>query len=449
MSQTLVRRASELLDRPISRRGFLRRLTYGATALAAAPLAYSLKPGTAYAAICSCSGQSCDCNSTCCDGYTEFCCSITGQNVCPSGTIPAGWWKADGSGVCDNALGPQPRYYLDCNIEDVGSCPGTPACNGNGTCSGNCQNPHVFGCGCANGDCGLRKSGCTAFRYGQCNQDVAFVGPIVCRVVTCTAPWIWDDSCTTTSATDNNTAFHNAPCLGQPAALPNVGIPIVGDWEGDGIMSPGMFVNGTWHLRRSDGQPNIVFNFGNVGDLPVVGDWNGDGTDTPGVFRRGTWYLRNSNTTGVANISFGFGDPGDTPFAGDWAGNGIDRPGLHRRSDGRVYLRNSHTTGIADIDFFFGNPGDIPVIGDFDGDGEDTVSLYRPSQQRFYIINRLGSNNGGLGAADYFYNYGIAGDRPLAGDWNGDGVDSPGVFRGGTFYLRNSNSTGAANLVYQ
>ncbi|HEX9761503.1 MAG TPA: hypothetical protein VGA97_00250, partial [Acidimicrobiia bacterium] len=64
-------------------------------------------------------------------------------------------------------------------------------------------------------------------------------------------------------------------------------------------------------------------------------------------------------------------------------------------------------------------------------------------------INRLGSNNGGLGAADYFYTYGISGDRPLAGDWNGDGVDSPGVFRGGTFYLRNSNSTGAANLVYQ
>ncbi len=445
MSRTLVKRATDLLDRPVSRRGFLRRLTYGATALATAPLAYALKPGTAYAAICTCSGQSCDCNSLCCDGYTEFCCSLTGQNVCPSGTVPAGWWKADGSGVCDNSAGPQPRYYLDCNVSDCGGC----GCGGSGICSGNCQNPHVFGCGCANGDCGLRKAGCTGFRYGQCNQEMTCVGPIVCRVVTCTAPWVWDASCTTTSATDNNTRFHNAPCLGGPTALPNVGIPVVGDWEGDGIVTPGMFVNGTWHLRRSDGGPNIVFNFGNSGDLPIVGDWNGNGVDTPGVVRNGTWYLRNSNSTGIADLSFMFGDAGDTPFAGDWTGNGIDTPGLHRRSDGRVYLRNSNTTGIADIDFFFGNAGDIPIVGDFNNDGRDTVSLYRPSLQRFYIINRLGSNQGGLGAADFFYTYGNSGDRPLAGDWNGSGVDSPGVFRSGTFYLRNSHSSGAADLVYQ
>ncbi len=442
---TLVSRATEALDRPISRRGFLRRLTYGATALAAAPLAYALRPGTAYAAICSCSGSSCTCGALCCDGWTEFCCTLTGQNVCPSGTIPAGWWKADGSGVCDNSSGPQPRYYLDCNTTDCGSC----GCGESGLCSGNCQDPHVYTCQCANGNCGLRKTSCTAFRYGQCNQDVACVGPIVCRVVTCTAPWVWDDACEPTPVLTAPTATHNAPCLGGPTPLPDTGIPVVGDWTGSGVTMPGMYVNGRWHLRRSDGQPNIVFDFGNPGDLPVVGDWNGDGVDTPGVVRNGTWYLRNSNSAGVAHLTFGFGDPGDTPFAGDWNGDGVDTPGLHRRSDGRVYLRNSNTTGIADIDFFFGNPGDIPVIGDFDDDGRDTVSLYRPSQQRFYIINRLGQNKGGLGAADYFYTYGIPGDLPLAGDWNDDGVDSPGAFRAGTFYLRNDNSSGSADIVYQ
>jgi hypothetical protein len=212
---------------------------------------------------------------------------------------------------------------------------------------------------------------------------------------------------------------------------------------------PGMFVNGRWHLRRSDGGPNIVFDYGDTGDFPIVGDWNGDGVDTPGVVRGAMWYLRNSNTSGVADLTFMYGNPGDNPFAGDWNGDGRDTPGLHRRSDGRVYLRNSNTTGIADIDFFFGNPGDVPVVGDFDGDGRDTVSLYRPSLQTFYIINRLGSNQGGLGAADYFFTYGNSGDRPLAGDWNGDGVDSAGVFRAGTFYLRNSNSTGSADVIYQ
>ncbi|MGB7861268.1 MAG: hypothetical protein WBM90_12285 [Acidimicrobiia bacterium] len=442
MSSTLVRRASEILDRPVSRRGFLRRLVYGATALTVAPMSYMLRPGTAYAAICSCSGQSCNCGDTCCDGYTEFCCSMYGENVCPTGTIPMGWWKADGSGICDDQTGAKPRYYLDCNIADCGGC----GCGSNGICSGACQEPDVYTCGCGNGNCGYRKTACTGFRYGQCNQEVACVGPIVCRVVTCTPPWVWDDSCTTTSATDNNTRFHDAACLRDADPLPN-GRPVIGDWTGDGIQTPGIFANGVWHLRRSDGGPNIVFTFGASGDLPIVGDWNGDGVDTPGVFRRGTWHLRNSNTTGVADFSFGYGDPGDSPFVGDWTGNGIDTPGLYRRSDGKVYLRNTNTTGFADIEFFFGIPLDLPIAGDFNGNGQDTVSIYRPSEQRFYIINKLGKDNGGLGFAEYSYRYGAPGDVPLIGDYNGDGVDTPGIYRSGTFYLRNQNSAGNAHLV--
>ncbi|HVR80203.1 MAG TPA: hypothetical protein VMS99_17665, partial [Acidimicrobiia bacterium] len=375
ISQTLVRRASEALDRPISRRNFLQRMTLGAAAISVAPVTYLFKPVTAYAAICSCSGQSCDCGDLCCDGYTAFCCEITGQNACPSGTVPAGWWKADGSGICDDASGAQPRYYIDCNVSDCGGC----SCGSGGVCSGSCQNPQVFACGCANGDCHLRKASCTHFRYGQCNQDIRCVGPIVCRVVTCTAPWVWDSSCTTTSATDNNTRFHDAPCLnggsggGGATALPS-GIPLIGDWTGSGIETPGVFARGRWHLRRADGGPNIVFDYGLSTDTPIVGDWNGDGIDTPGVVRNGQWFLRNSNSAGMAHLSFYYGVPGDSPFAGDWTGNGIDTPGLHRRSDGKVYLRNTNTQGVADIEFFFGIPNDIAVPGDFDGDGRDTVS---------------------------------------------------------------------------
>jgi hypothetical protein len=433
-----------MFDRDVSRRGFLRRLTFGATALSVAPLTYLLRPGTAYAAICSCSGQDCDCSDLCCDGYTEFCCSIIGENVCPSGTVPAGWWKADGSGICDNASGPQPRYYLDCNVQDCGTC----GCNASGVCRGDCQEPQTYTCGCANGDCHLRKASCTGFRYGQCNQDIACVGPIVCRVVTCTPPWVWDESCTTTLAIDNNTRFHNAPCLNDPDPLPS-GIPVIGDWTGSGRDMPGVFADGIWHLRRAGGGPNIVFAFGNRGDQPIVGDWTGDGVDTPGVVRAGRWYLRNSNTSGPADLSFGYGDPGDVPFAGDWTGDGVDTAGLYRRSDGKVYLRNSNTTGIADIEFFFGIPLDLPVIGDFNGNGRDTVSLYRPSEQRFYIINQLGRDGGGLGFAEYSFQYGAPRDIPLAGDFDANGVDSAGIYRSGTFYLRNSNSAGVADLVFR
>jgi hypothetical protein len=274
---------------------------------------------------------------------------------------------------------------------------------------------------------------------------MACVGPIVCRVVTCTPPWIWDDSCTTTSATDNNTRFHNAACLADPAALPQ-GIPLMGDWTGSGEDMPGVFVNGRWHLRPANGGPNIVFDFGNPGDFPVVGDWNGDGIDTPGLFRSGRWFLRNSNSAGPHDLAFDFGDPGDTPIAGDWTGGGVSTPGLFRRSDGRVFLRTSNTTGIADIAFFFGIPGDIPIPGDYTGDGVDTVSIYRPSEQRFYIINRLGANGGGLGAADYSFMFGNPGDRPVVGDFDGNGVDSVGVYRGGSWYLRNANSSGSPDI---
>ena len=57
----------------------------------------------AYAAVCNCQGQGCPCGSICCDGYTEFCCTLTGSNGCPPGTITAGWWKVDGSQFCGGA----------------------------------------------------------------------------------------------------------------------------------------------------------------------------------------------------------------------------------------------------------------------------------------------------------------------------------------------------------
>ncbi len=190
MVGTLVSKASSALANRTDRRGFLVKTAVAGSALAAAPKRFALQPISAYAAICTCSGSSCDCGSPCCDGYTEFCCTITGRNSCPPGTALGGWWKADGSGYCGG-----PRYYLDCN-----TTPGN-----SGVCS----------CGCANGNCNNRKSCCTRFRYGQCHQEIAVMGAIHCRVVTCTPPWQLDATCTRTERTDQNTRFHDAPCLHQ------------------------------------------------------------------------------------------------------------------------------------------------------------------------------------------------------------------------------------------
>ncbi|MEZ5176653.1 MAG: PQQ-dependent sugar dehydrogenase [Acidimicrobiia bacterium] len=161
----------------------------------------------------------------------------------------------------------------------------------------------------------------------------------------------------------------------------------------------------------------------------------------------GIWNLRND--AGHTH-SFYYGNPADTPFAGDWDCDGIDTPGLYRQSDGYGYLRNANTQGIAIISFFFGNPGDIPIAGDFDGDGCDTVSVYRPSEGRVYIINSIGDGDEGLGAAEVAYYFGIPGDVPFTGDFNGDGIDTVGLYRQSTGYLyfRNSHTQGVADYEF-
>ncbi len=160
--------------------------------------------------------------------------------------------------------------------------------------------------------------------------------------------------------------------------------------------------------------------------------------------RQGLWVLMNSRGFGTP---FFFGNPGDTPVMGDWDCDGIDTPGLFRTSDAFAYLSNANRSQIADIRFFFGDPSDLPLAGDWDGDGCDTLSIYRPSEQRFYIVNELGENEGGLGPADFSFGFGDPGDKPVVGDWDGDGIDEVGLHRESTgfFYWRNTLTTGVAS----
>jgi len=184
-SQRLVHRASALFSGRTSRRSFLTRTAMVGSALAVGPIDFLLKPGTAYAYVCG----------TCSDGWTAFCCTINGgKNVCPPNSFVAGWWKADNAAYCCGAA----RYIIDCNA----------------TCPTKCS------CRCAGDSCDGRRTCCNQFRYGQCHTEIACYGPVVCRVATCTPPWKYDPSCTTTSATDNNTVNHGAPCLTTDCGTP-------------------------------------------------------------------------------------------------------------------------------------------------------------------------------------------------------------------------------------
>ncbi len=201
--------------------------------------------------------------------------------------------------------------------------------------------------------------------------------------------------------------------------------------------------NGALFLKNSNttGFADIAVNYGVPGDYPVVGDWDGDGDATIGIYRNGVFYLRNSNTAGFADIVFPFGLPGDQPVAGDWNNDGKDTIGVYR--NGTFFLRNTNSTGAPSAAFALGIPGDVGIAGDWDGNGFDTTGVFRPSNGALYL-----KNTNTTGFADIQINYGIGGDKPITGDWNNDGVDTIGVYRNGTFYLRNSNSIGFADIVF-
>jgi serine-aspartate repeat-containing protein C/D/E len=121
-----------------------------------------------------------------------------------------------------------------------------------------------------------------------------------------------------------------------------------------------------------------VFQYGVKGDIPVVGDWNGDGIFTVGIFRNGTWFLDmdGDGRWSKGDIAIEYGQDGDLPVVGDWTGDGISKLGIYR--DGKFYLdtNNNHQIDATDKVFALGRPGDRPVSGDWNGDGVDEVGVY-------------------------------------------------------------------------
>jgi hypothetical protein len=68
-----------------------------------------------------------------------------------------------------------------------------------------------------------------------------------------------------------------------------------------------------------------------------------------------------------------------------------------------VYFRNSNSTGVADNQFIYGDPGDKIVAGDWNGDGTDTIGVYRPSENVFFLkhSNQQGVADASFLAGDY------------------------------------------------
>ncbi|MCA9135551.1 MAG: hypothetical protein KDB00_02300, partial [Planctomycetales bacterium] len=140
------------------------------------------------------------------------------------------------------------------------------------------------------------------------------------------------------------------------------------------------------------GASDHYFAFGpgnNAGWIPLVGDWNGDGTDTIGLYQPdiSLFHLKDSFTPGASDHYFAFGPGGNAgwiPMVGDWNGDGIDTIGLYEPEFSRFHLKDSFTPGASDYYFAYGpggNAGWTPLSGDWDGPSDAPVSNNDPPAQ--------------------------------------------------------------------
>jgi hypothetical protein len=163
---------------------------------------------------------------------------------------------------------------------------------------------------------------------------------------------------------------------------------------------------------RLSKRAELVIAFGQAGDVPVVGDWDGDGRTTIGVFRAGQFLLRYTNTPGEPDVIINCGAAGDVPLAGDWDGDEQATIGVYTPAMGLFRLRNALADeATADILMLWGGPDYQPVSGDWDGDGVTTIGLYSRSGE--FLLR----NTHTAGAPDYRFILGLGEGAPLAGCW--------------------------------
>ncbi len=115
----------------------------------------------------------------------------------------------------------------------------------------------------------------------------------------------------------------------------------------------------------------------------------------------------------------------------------VSSPAVFRASDGTWYIQTNNGAALMQS---WGLPGDIPVTGDYDGDGDSDFAVWRPSNGSWYVLP-----SGNL-QAPTVQQWGLPGDVPVPGDYDGDGRVDFAVWRPseGNWYILPSSRPGTA-----
>ncbi|MGB9182071.1 MAG: VCBS repeat-containing protein, partial [Pyrinomonadaceae bacterium] len=111
-----------------------------------------------------------------------------------------------------------------------------------------------------------------------------------------------------------------------------------------------------------------------------------------------------------------------------------------RPSNGTWYVFNTvNSTLTAQM---WGMAGDKPVPGDYDGDSKLDFAVYRPSNSTWYILR---SSDGAVDGPQW----GQPGDEPVPGDYDGDARTDVAVRRGNTWYIKLSSNPAENPVITQ
>jgi hypothetical protein len=197
-----------------------------------------------------------------------------------------------------------------------------------------------------------------------------------------------------------STYVPGAPLGGQQAQW------VMGDWDGDGIQTPGAYASGGAFFYTNDSGATSNWTgiwFGFANKQAVAGRFDGS---------------INRDCIGVVDSAPNWLGSGDTAFAMYWTCNLTSGPTPPK--NGLWLSLPLPTSGFGDI-------GEHQfVAGDFNNDGVDTIAVRRGP---YFVWSSLAQYFGAPIAA-----YGNA----VAGDWDGDGTSTFGIYyQTGQFFRLN------------
>ena len=168
--------------------------------------------------------------------------------------------------------------------------------------------------------------------------------------------------------------------------------------------------------------------FGSDDAIPVVGDYNGDGVCDIGVFIDGQWFLdlNGNGRWDEGDLWAQLGSDDDLPVTGDWDADGKTDIGIYGPAWPRDPWAIAREPGLPDADNFPIRP---------DGKMKNVPPTEEDATSGARLLKRTARGTSRADLIDHVFHYGTPGDVPVAGDWNGDGIRQIGVFRDGRWNL--------------